>query len=193
MVAKQEIRWWLPLLIVAVIATTLTYQWRLHHLAKPLMAGDYIDTIAEQLTVLRYNEQGQLMQNLTSPRAEHYSLSRTTHFIKPHVLVYPTVANRAVWQLTADKAILSSDKDHLDLQGHVDMHEVLAIAGKQLLTPQLTWYTDKKIAITHSPLIATEPGVKVTAIGATFDQALGVIHLESHVVSQYQPITTKGS
>ena len=183
---RQDLRWWVPLLLVAVVSSTAVYQWRLHHPNKVKLVGDYVDTIAEQLEVLRYNEQGQLIQDLKSPYAEHYSLSKTTHFKRPQVVIYPTQANRAIWQMNAGLGVLSGDKERLDLSGGVDMHEVVT-GGKQLLTDKLSWYTQKKLAVTDQAIVGTEPGVKVSAVGATFDQAAGLIHLLSDVKAVYQP------
>lgn len=184
---KQDMRWWLPLAILAVISGTGVYQWRLHHPLKVKLVGDYVDTIVEHLEVRRYDETGHLIQDLKSPYTEHYSLSRTTHFKQPVVLVYPTKAGRAVWQMTAGKGVLSRDKDRIDLSDGVDMHEVVNRGGKQLLTSELTWFNSKKIAVTDQAISATEPGVKVTAVGATFDQNSEVIQLLNQVTSTYQP------
>lgn len=184
---KQDLRWWLPLLVLAVISSTGVYQWRLHHPSKIKTTDDHIDTIVTDIEVLRYNEAGQLIQNLKSPLAEHYSLSRDTHFSQPRVLIYPTQAGRAIWQITAGTGVLAGKKDHIDLHDGVNMHEVVAHGGKQLVTSDLTWFTDKKIAVTDKAVTATEPGVKVTAVGASFDQALGLIHLLSDVHLNYKP------
>ena len=186
MSVHQDRRWWLPLVLAVVISSAGVYQWYLQHPHKTPLSGDYVDTIVEGLQVLRYNEQGRLSQDLRSPHAEHYAQSKKTHFQRPIMLVYPTEASKSIWKISAGSGWLSGQKDRIDLSEAVDMHETSA-HGKQLLTPEMTWYMDKKLAVTAAALVATEPGVRVTAVGATFDQSADLIRLLSRVTIRYQP------
>lgn len=183
---KHELRWWLPLVILAVISSTGMYQWWLNHSSQTAFKGDYIDIIAEHVQLQRFDEQGRLIQVIQSPAAQHYALSKSTHFNHPRMWLYPTQAGRSVWQLNAGLGILSGAKDRLDLSASVDMHEVVS-QGKRLQTTAMTWYVKDKVAVTDKAVVGTEPGVVVTAVGARFEQAKGLIYLLSQVKAEYHP------
>lgn len=183
---KHEVRWWLVLALLAIISSAGWYQWTLHHAQKTKMDGDYIDTIAERLSMKRFDEQGRLIQVLASPHATHYALSKETHFDHPSIVVYPTEAGRPIWQMQAGKGVLTGNKDRLDLSDNVDMHEMQPKA-KRLQTSQMSWYFQTKVAITDQWVVGTEPGVRLTAVGARFEQAKGMIYLLQHVTAVYQP------
>lgn len=186
MVNKREMRWGLVLVLLAIISSAGWYQWGLLHRQKSKFKGDYIDTIAQQLSLKRFDEQGRLIQVLASPHATHYALTKETHFDSPSVLVYPTEAGRAIWQMQAGKGVLTGKKDRLDLSANVDMHEMTA-NGKRLQTSQMSWYIQTKVAVTDQAILGTEPGVRLTAIGARFEQASGMIYLLKQVTAVYQP------
>lgn len=183
---KRERRWLLTLVALAIISSALWYQWCLHNPQKSKINGDYIDTIAERLTLKRFDDQGRLIQVLTSPHAMHYALSKEMHFDRPSVWVYPTEAGRPVWQMQAGKGVLTGSKDRLDLSVNVDMHEMQA-NGKRLQTSQLSWYLQTKVAVTDQWIVGTEPGMRVTSIGARFEQTNGMIYLLKQVNAVYQP------
>jgi LPS export ABC transporter protein LptC len=183
---KRERHWLLILMVLAIISSALWYQWCLQNPTKSKTNGDYVDTIAERLTLKRFDDQGRLIQVLESPRATHYALSKETYFDRPSVLVYPTEAGHSVWQMQAGKGVLTGNKDRLDLSVNVDMHEMQA-NPKRLQTSQLSWYLQTKVAVTDQWLVGTEPGVRVTSIGARFEQSKGVIYLLKQVNAVYQP------
>lgn len=187
---KQDLRWWLPLTLLAVMTSAGWYQWLLHHPQGHHLTGDYIDIIAETVQVKRFDEQGQLMQVLTSPRVEHYAISQTLHFNHPKAIIFPTQPGRSIWQMTAGMGVLSSHKDQLDLSQGVDIQELI-VNGKRLQTEKLTWFPANKTAVTDQLVTATEPGAVITAVGARFEQIPGVVYLLSQVKLNYQPAASE--
>jgi LPS export ABC transporter protein LptC len=82
---------------------------------------------------------------------------------------------------------LYGQKNKIELSHGVDMHELVANGGRQLLTQGLTIYPDQKLIETTLPVTGLQPGLKINAVGARYDQKADVVYLLSQVTAQYQP------
>lgn len=123
------------------------------------------DTIIEKITLKQFNEQGQLVSQLTSPLIEHIPHNNTHHIKTPLILF--THDNEAPWQIEAQNATSLHGGKKINFYNNVRIHQAAdkEHAESTFHTEEISYYPFKKIAITDKEVTFIQPNTTVKAKG----------------------------
>lgn len=141
--------------------------------------------IMHNVTVIQMDAQGNPSSQLISPQLINYQENNITYSKTPKVTLYD--APSAPWHLTAKYGKAFKGINEIYVWDHVIMHRP---AGKNnppahLFTDNFTFFPKTKHGFTHAPVKLTQPGMVLTAIGATADLKQKKITLLSHTKGIY--------
>ncbi|QIR13511.1 LPS export ABC transporter periplasmic protein LptC [Shewanella aestuarii] len=145
------------------------------------------DYIAQDLKTTVFNEQGYIDNKMTAKHMEHYASNNKTLFTEPVLLIYPE-NGEALWQLTAEKAILDQDINEVSLLNNViidaiDMTEPL----QSLSTEQMTMDLETMIGRSEEWVLLKGNGFQIKGLGLHAELNAEQITLLSQVEGTYEP------
>jgi lipopolysaccharide export system protein LptC len=120
--------------------------------AAPKRSEEFPDAYAKQLTVLNYNDRGEVHYRLKAPTMQHYEKDDTTELDQPRVWQFND--DNPPWVVQGEAAIMTGDKDSLFMAGKVTIER----AGTPVITPyhiatrDLTLNTVTSYAETEQPI-----------------------------------------
>ncbi len=157
------------LAFLLLLAVALSLAWWVNELSRPespppLAVQDTPDSYADGLRVKRYDEQGQLIQSLQSPRMIHFDPAGVTEFTRPEVRQYS--AETPPWILQAEKGVARHREENLLLSGEV----IIDRPGRDVFPPYHIRTRDLRVEM---------PGVHVTT-----DQPVTVTSREQRIVGR---------
>ncbi|MEE2023891.1 LPS export ABC transporter periplasmic protein LptC [Alkalimonas mucilaginosa] len=174
-------------LLLGVVLFTLLYRWfsSSDDSRQILTERELIpDFIAEQLTRIVYDEQGQLSELVQAERMEHYDLLGFTQLDRP-IFTLLDRAHNLSWQASSRTAVLYPD-DKLILDGDVLLQNLVTEA---LIDRVQTSYLEMSLA---SEILSTEENVDIFGAGFTISGrgmqasiAEQTIHIEQHYRTDY--------
>lgn len=185
-----RIRNWLALLpLLGLLAATYWLNQQVQpEPAKPdSRARHDPDSIVENFSAIKLNEQGTPHLIMSAARMLHYPDDDSTVLEVPRITLL--AADRPTILATAKTGTLSSKGDDMLLEGGV---EVLREAGKQLdqlrlLTEHLRIIPDKDLVSSSRAVTLVEANTTVNAVGMELNNQTRTIKLLSKVRSEYVP------
>lgn len=143
------------------------------------------DAIAENFTVRRLDQNGQVKYRLTAPYLEHFPDDDSSLIKSPTLISYRP--NAAPLTLAADNAKVTSKGETVYLWDKVSVTRA-ATAERQAMVarmPDLTVQPDLGFAFTNSPVEITEGPSWIKGVGARLDQNTAIFVLQSQVTGLY--------
>jgi LPS export ABC transporter protein LptC len=132
---------------------------------------------------------GNLENELRSPRMDHYSEGNTTHLAEPSLILYSKRSGVPPWYITALHGRAHKGTEWIELWDKVKGYR--PAEGNQaaitFLTEAATLFPDKKFATTKLPVQAIQGGLVVNGVGMNVDLQKDEIELLSKVKSVYVP------
>ncbi|MCC5826123.1 LPS export ABC transporter periplasmic protein LptC [Alkalimonas sp.] len=177
--------WSTLLLLLALLAVAWYWYDRSDEASAPLTERELIpDFVAEQLTRIVYDEQGQLSELMQASRMEHYDLLGFTQLEQPVFTLLDRTHNLS-WQASSNTAVLYPD-DKLILDGAVLLQN---LASGDLIDRVQTSYLEMLLA---SEQFVTDEDVQIFGDGFTiFGRGLRAsivqqtIEIEHHLRTDY--------
>ncbi|MDR0528136.1 MAG: LPS export ABC transporter periplasmic protein LptC [Zoogloeaceae bacterium] len=150
-------------------------------LAEDLRARHNPDSIAERVTMLRYDEKGRLAYRMTAKRLEHYPDDDSVLAQTPFLVRYRAAAPNVT--VEGENALITENGKRVLLRGDVVLNRA-AYAGRAALiarTPELTVFPDEGRAFNQHPVEIRQGEDWVTGVGLAADQTLSNLTLGKSV------------
>ncbi|MEE2001817.1 LPS export ABC transporter periplasmic protein LptC [Alkalimonas sp. MEB108] len=177
--------WRSLLLLLGLVAVVWYWYDRSEDTSTSLTDRELIpDFVAEQLTRIVYNEQGQLSELMQAKRMEHYDLLGFTQLEKP-VFTLQDRAHNLSWQASSNTAVLYPD-DKLILDGAVllqnlikdDLIDRVQTSYLEMLLPSEQFVTDEEVQIIGDGFTISGRGLRASILQQT-------IEIENHIRTDY--------
>lgn len=179
-------RRWLLLLLAVTLSASFWYWWsHSDDDQRPATEPELIpDFIAENLTRIVYDEQGQLSELVQAVRMEHYDLLGFTQLEKPVFTLLDRTQQRN-WQLSSNSAVLYPD-DKLILDGAVLLQNLSADAlidqvqtgYLEMLLPSEQLVTDERVELVGDGFSIVGRGLRASIVQQS-------IELKEHIRTDY--------
>ncbi len=157
---------WLCLTLITLIASGWYYA-----RIKPTIPLDNdtlstsIDSTITQLTVKRFNEQGELVSLLTTPLMEHIPKNNLHLLQTPHIVIKEK--NQPDWEIKSHNATSFEGGSRITFIDKVIMHQNMGDAHQEstLKTEKIIYYPKEKRATTDLFVTFEQPGNLVESTG----------------------------
>lgn len=169
--AKQAI--WLFLTLV-MLAFSSWYFANLHPITRldSEALSSTVDTTISQLTVRQFNEDGLLINMLTSPLMEHIPKEDIHLFKTPHITI--NQKDQPSWEIQSIKAKSFDGGQRITFMKHVVVHQNPGDKSQEstLKTEEVTYYPNEKRATTDLFVTFEQPGniIESTGMNAYLDE-----------------------
>ncbi len=143
------------------------------------------DAIAENFTVRRFDENGNLKYRLLAPHMEHFPDDDSSELKSPILISYRPAAPPIT--IAADHAKASAKGSTIYLWDNVSVVRAATPERPALVArmPDLTTQPDAGFAFTSSPVEITQGQSWVKGVGANIDNNTGIFVLQSQVTGLY--------
>jgi len=145
------------------------------------------DSIAENLLVRQFDEEGRVKYRLTAPYLEHFPDDDASELKKPTITQYRPDA--APVTVSGDNARVTSKGEVVFLWDDVRVVRAATVDRPEAVArmPDLTVHPDDGIAFTQSPVEITEDKSWVKGVGMRVDNNTSTFELQSQVTGLYYP------
>lgn len=145
------------------------------------------DSIAENLLVRQFDEEGRVKYRLTAPYLEHFPDDDASELKKPTITQYRPDA--APVTVSGDNARVTSKGEVVFLWDDVKVVRAATVDRPEAVArmPDLTVHPDEGIAFTQSPVEITEDKSWVKGVGMRVDNNTSTFELQSQVTGLYYP------
>lgn len=158
-----------PALIVAAGVLALLL-WQSDESRSP--APDFLDLRGERepdgfvsgARHLAFNEDGQRVSMITSPRIEQFDDTGTATLQEPAATLYE-VRTQTPWDIRARSGVMDQNAARLELQGEVQVTRQVRGGASTLETEQLTIDNALRQVFTDEPVVVSGPGMVTRARG----------------------------
>ena len=143
------------------------------------------DAMADNFTVRRFDQSGQIKYRLTGPHFVHYPDDETSELTSPTLISYHP--GSAPVTVTGDHAKVTAKGETVFLWDNVVLTRTGTPGRPEMVArmPELTAHPEAGTAFTGSPVEITQGQSRVTGIGAQIDNNNSTLVLQSHVRGQY--------
>ena len=145
------------------------------------------DSIAENLLVRQFDEEGRVKYRLTAPYLEHFPDDDASELKKPTLTQYRPDA--APVTVSGDNARVTRKGEVVFLWDDVKVVRAATVDRPEAVArmPNLTVHPDDGIAFTQSPVEITEDKSWVKGVGMRLDNNTSTFELQSQVTGLYYP------
>lgn len=145
-----------------------------------------VDTTIQKLTVSQFDETGQLAHYLFTPEMRHIPENNTHHLASPQIQIKQP--GQADWKIDAHHAKAIHGGKEILFTGKVNVHQ--DEKGNSLTTEELTYFSQEKLATSHSMVLFKQPGSTVHSQGMRAYLDKKQIQLLSRPYATFNPKTT---
>jgi lipopolysaccharide export system protein LptC len=149
------------------------------------------DLVAENFKAVSFDQDGRIRQSLTAARARHYPDDDSTAFDAPEIVF--TDPGKPRLDVTADHGLVTGDREHVYLEGHVKAVRD-ASAGSEGRDGPITVTSEylhvipkEDRVVTDLPVTITDPRGTVNAVGLELDNKAKTIKFKSRLSGQLEP------
>lgn len=123
------------------------------------------DTFVSNVLVSQFNEQGRLINRMSSPLLKHIPNGNTHLLTKPFITVVQD--NQAAWQIRSMQATAINGGEQITFEKQVVIHQDAGEHNQEntFKTSKLLYYPKQKFATTKSKVLFVQPGSTVNAKG----------------------------
>ncbi|NTV69312.1 MAG: LPS export ABC transporter periplasmic protein LptC [Azonexaceae bacterium] len=143
------------------------------------------DAMAENFTVRRFDQNGQIKYRLTAPYLVHYPDDDTSELKSPTLTSYRAEGSQVV--VTGDHAKVTAKGETIFLWDNVSVTRAATPDRLEMVArmPDLTAQPEAGIAFTGSPVEITQGPSWVKGVGIHIDNNTSTLVLQSQVRGQY--------
>lgn len=145
------------------------------------------DAFATGVTAFYLNREGNLQTQFETPHMLHYDAQNKTTFENPHFQIY--TSGTVPWHIFAlhGKAIAGIDAISLWSNVHVHQDPNKIHRELNLKTNAMTLHPKTQTAETDQPVVLTQPGYQVSAIGVHLSLKEEKVNLLSSAKGEFSP------
>lgn len=145
------------------------------------------DAIIHQLTVHQYNEQGQLINHVVTPRLQHFAKDDQHVLDTPQIIT--TQQNQSKIEIHAQEAVAAHGGNIITLSKQVVITQKAhdQQPDSTLTTEELTYLPKEKLATTEKPVTLEQPGTVIHSIGMKANLATQHVVLLNQATGLYEP------
>ena len=189
---------WSPVLLLGALAA-LTF-WLDAQVQPPAPRRDGStrhdpDLFLVNFRAVNYDENGKAREALNATRGDHFPDDETSELTKPHIRI--TQADKPAFEVVADRAKISGDREHAYFSGHVQANreadDPSTTTGREAAGP-LTLTTEylhvipkQERAETDRPVTIRESRGIIEAVGLELDNKTKTLKLKSRVTGSFEP------
>lgn len=166
------------LLLAAAFVLILAVLWWIYmpsHQPNPSLSfqKDLPDSYMTEVTVLKFDDQGVLRQQLQAKRATHLPAHNQIHYDHPIITWFGHNGNH--WQLSANHGANREGREVIDLWDAVRLHRDGGAGSPETTasTSALSANSDKLIIDTDKPVRIEQPNLLITGVGLHGDLQTG--------------------
>jgi lipopolysaccharide export system protein LptC len=184
---------WSPVLLLGVLAA-MTY-WLNTQVRPAGSASDGSgrhdpDLVASNFRAVNLDAEGHIRQSLTAKRAQHYADDDVTAFDDPAIVF--TDPGKPRLEVTADRARLSGDREHVYLEGHATVVRDATAADKTdgpivVKSEYLDVMPKQDRVVTDKFVTITDPRGTTSATGLELDNKAKTVKFKARLSGQLQP------
>lgn len=144
------------------------------------------DYVVKGLTARRFDEAGNLIEQLYSPKMIHFAKDNSSRFEKPEVRFFDD--SQQSWQINANEGEAFSGHEKVILNQRVVIQQNADYSNTPItiLTSQLIVHPDKNQAETEAPITLKQPGMEVHSVGMQADFTKKNVVLKSRARGVYE-------
>ncbi len=145
------------------------------------------DMMVHELSVKQFNEQGQLVNHLTTPYLEHIPSNDTYTLSQPEIRVLQQ--DQSHWVIHSNKAIAVNRGEKITFQDHVVIDQLAEAKhpASQFRTDSISYFPKLQKAITQEYIVFEQPGTIVESIGMEAWLAEKKVNLLKRARGRYVP------
>ena len=148
------------------------------------------DLVAEHFSAVNLDAEGNIRQALSAARALHYPDDDTTHFEQAKIVF--TDPGKPQVEVTADRATLTGDRNHVYLEGHAKVVREAAGGEKSegpvtVTSEYLDVMPNDDRVVTDRLVTISDPRGSVTSTGLELDNKAKTVKFKSRLSGQLQP------
>jgi lipopolysaccharide export system protein LptC len=186
-------------ILSSALLITLSLSWWLvnasfiqNHMALPANSPSTPDGFMTEANYTHFDENGDIQNQIYSPKVTHYSENDTSFLTKPSLVMH--TLDHQTWIITAENGSSTHGTKEILLKDNVKVEriKVLQNTTSTLTTDLLRAYPDTNLAETDQPVTIIQPGSIVKSIGMTANLKTGDINLLSQAQGVFLPATAKG-
>ena len=191
---------WSPVFLLGALAA-LTY-WLDAQVQAPVARRDGStrhdpDLFLVNFRAISFDASGKPSESLIAARGDHFPDDDTAEITRPRIRI--TQADKPAFEVVADRAKISGDREHAYFSGHVEAHREAddpatvkdreAAGSLTLTTDYLHVIPKKERAETDRPVTIREPRGIIEAVGLELDNKTKTLKLKSRVTGSFEPRT----
>lgn len=132
---------------------------------------------------------GLITHQLTTSKITHHPLDDEYDLTAPEATIISSA--KQLWKIQANYGKSKQNQTIIDLSGNVNIQQFIDNVTKNpnlsVTTEALTFYPENHYAETRQPLLITQPGSTVKAVGGKMNFKENILQLFSMVEGQYTP------
>jgi len=146
------------------------------------------DSYMENVSGARFDEQGNLKDELIAPHLLHFSEGDTTDVTSPHLIIYNADSTGQPWHVTSNYGKALDGVNSIELWDNVKLRQPESADNAEIImtTTQITIYPKTQFAHTDQPVKVIQLGSVVNSVGLDADIKTGTIKLLKEAHGKYQ-------
>lgn len=153
----------------------------------------HADNFSHRIHTKTFDNQGNLVKQLSAQEWVHYPAKDTFFFKEPRVTFHKK--NALIWRISANEGRSEQNNTQFQFihQVHINQPSGIDKAATHIHTESLTYYPKKHVAQTNSGLTLTQPGITLTSQGMILNFITQRINLLAQAQGTYSPSSASGS
>lgn len=179
---------WLSItLIFALIISVglMFYTGKNHDHINLAAASKNMDFFMINASYQEYDTNGHLKSAMAAPVTKHFKEHDELSFNRPDILIYS--ADSAPWHIQAANGFSHDSNQKVDLWGGVVIHRAADKNNPEtnITANQATYYPQKNLVVTNSPVTLTRPDARIQGTGAIADFKKGTVTVLANAKGSY--------
>jgi LPS export ABC transporter protein LptC len=142
-------------------------------------------TILEQAQITQFDQHGIQIQRVSSQELASFELNELIQISQPTIELN---TNDGHWTATSQNGMFYQNDNRITLRGNVTLEKYDATTPVIMLTSQLDYYPDSRLAETGEPVSIRATGHDIQSEGISVDLANSVYVLKNRVRSSHEPL-----
>lgn len=187
------------LIIIVLFLLALSSGLLLFYMEQPSKSAVIVDhslpdSYANNVTLTRYDDQGNIVSQIYSPHLTHFKQDNRTLFEKPHIILYNKGQNP--WVIDAAEGLATHEFEKITLVKDVTAHQAASAQNNEITitTSEMNIDTKNQTAYSKQPIQLIQKGQDksltiVNSVGVYVEQKTGIVKLLTQAKGYYAPAT----
>ncbi|MFX4228017.1 MAG: LPS export ABC transporter periplasmic protein LptC [Porticoccaceae bacterium] len=149
------------------------------------LSSDLPITILEQVQLTQFDQRGLQSQRVSSQRLTSFDVNELVQISQPTLELR---TDDSFWTATSQNGVFFQNENRLTLNGDVTLQKQDPNTPVTMLTSQLDYYPDMRLAETDTPVSIQATGHDIRSDGISVDLANSIYVLTNQVRSRHEPL-----